>query len=311
MNQLARAITCCAGIACAMSSSVLAQGTLYAIDSSRAISTIDMATGAKTLIGTADAAAGTTGGLARNNVTGEIYLTSTSLDSLFTLDLTTGAVTLIGAYGDSAIVMHGLEWDSSTNTLYGESSHNGGLYTINITTGAATLVGTSGITSFTNLGYNSATNVMYATNSGAPERLFSVNLGTGALTEIGLIAPSTNPNGLAYNSANGLLYLVDNTTDVLYTLDMATGAPTTIGSTDTGNLLGLVYVPDEPQDCPGNTNGDGNVDVTDLLAVIGAWGPCSTCPAQGCAADVAPNPPDCQINVTDLLAVIGAWGPCP
>ncbi len=60
-------------------------------------------------------------------------------------------------------------------------------------------------------------------------------------------------------------------------------------------------------DCPADIaprGGDGQVNVTDLLAVIGAWGPCS-----------APCPPDInsdgQVNVTDLLTVIGAWGPCP
>ena len=58
--------------------------------------------------------------------------------------------------------MHGLEFDPST--LYGAS--NGNLFRINRTTGAATQVGTSGLTSFTNLGYNSYTDVLYATNSG-------------------------------------------------------------------------------------------------------------------------------------------------
>ena len=75
--------------------------------------------------------------------------------------------TLIGAYGDAALVMHGLEYDDSTGTLYGTSSHNNGLYRINAGTGVATLIGTSGLPSFTNLGYNSATDTMYASNSGA------------------------------------------------------------------------------------------------------------------------------------------------
>lgn len=56
--------------------------------------------------------------------------------------------------------------------------------------------------------------------------------------------------------------------------------------------------------CIADITDDGLVNVTDLLAVIGAWGACSP-----------PCPPDIntdgQVNVTDLLAVIGAWGPCP
>lgn len=51
---------------------------------------------------------------------------------------------------------------------------------------------------------------------------------------------------------------------------------------------------------PEDVNGDGNVDVVDLLAVVGAWGPC-----KNCAEDVNG---DGLVNVVDLLAVIGAWG---
>ena len=57
---------------------------------------------------------------------------------------------------------------------------------------------------------------------------------------------------------------------------------------------------------------DGMVNVQDLLAVIGAWGPCGD--PNNCAADIAPSGPpmgDGIANVQDLLAVIGAWGACP
>lgn len=54
--------------------------------------------------------------------------------------------------------------------------------------------------------------------------------------------------------------------------------------------------------CPADINGDSVVNVSDLLAVINAWGACA-----GCAADVNS---DGVVNVSDLLAVINAWGPC-
>ncbi len=57
-----------------------------------------------------------------------------------------------------------------------------------------------------------------------------------------------------------------------------------------------------PQPCPADVSNDGQVNVTDLLAVINAYGPCA-----GCPADINH---DGQVNVTDLLAVINAWGPC-
>ncbi len=56
---------------------------------------------------------------------------------------------------------------------------------------------------------------------------------------------------------------------------------------------------------PGDVNDDGVVNVTDLLAVIGAWGNCP----HPCPADVAPFPNgDGMVNVTDLLLVISNWG---
>lgn len=58
--------------------------------------------------------------------------------------------------------------------------------------------------------------------------------------------------------------------------------------------------------CPANIVCDGNVNVSDLLAVINAWGPCI-----GCVADVAPARGNGVVNVDDLLTVINTWGPCP
>ena len=75
-------------------------------------------------------------------------------------------------------------------------------------------------------------------------------------------------------------------------------------------------VPDEcdPVSCPGDLapsgSPDGLVNVSDLLAVINAWGPCPVPPAT-CPADIAPSgAPDGLVNVSDLLAIINAWGPC-
>jgi hypothetical protein len=39
------------------------------------------------------------------------------------------------------------------------------------------------------------------------------------------------------------MFLIDSSTDNLYTLNLATGAATLVGSTGTGNLLGLAYIP--------------------------------------------------------------------
>jgi hypothetical protein len=59
------------------------------------------------------------------------------------------------------------------------------------------------------------------------------------------------------------------------------------------------------------SSGNGQVNIDDLFAVIGAWGPCpQPCPPR-CAADIAPPGGNCQVNIDDLFAVIGSWGICP
>ena len=50
-----------------------------------------------------------------------------------------------------------------------------------------------------------------------------------------------------------------------------------------------------------DVNGDGLMNVVDLLLVIGAWG------TSQASADLTG---DGVVNVADLLAVIAAWGPC-
>ncbi len=56
---------------------------------------------------------------------------------------------------------------------------------------------------------------------------------------------------------------------------------------------------------PGDVTCDGVIGVEDLLFLLMSWGPCpEPCPP-ACAAD--PNG-DCDVNVTDLLAILANWG---
>ncbi len=60
-----------------------------------------------------------------------------------------------------------------------------------------------------------------------------------------------------------------------------------------------------PNDCDGDYDSDGFVNVIDVLGLIGDWGSCP---------DGSPCPGDFNedgyVNVSDLLAVIDNWGPC-
>lgn len=56
--------------------------------------------------------------------------------------------------------------------------------------------------------------------------------------------------------------------------------------------------------CPGDLDDDGSVAVSDLLSLLGAWGPCGP----PCPEDLDD---DGFVAVADLLALLGAWGACP
>ncbi|MCZ6835257.1 MAG: hypothetical protein O7G85_05725 [Planctomycetota bacterium] len=59
-------------------------------------------------------------------------------------------------------------------------------------------------------------------------------------------------------------------------------------------------IPD-PCEAQGDSNGDGVVDVTDLLALLAAWGPCPIpCPAD--------TDGDQVVDVNDLLTLLANWG---
>jgi uncharacterized membrane protein len=58
--------------------------------------------------------------------------------------------------------------------------------------------------------------------------------------------------------------------------------------------------------CAADLNGDGAVNVPDVMMLFGAMGPCDTCAE--CLADING---DCTVNTADFNALIGNWGPCP
>jgi hypothetical protein len=235
---------------------------LVAIDTNRAIVTIDPRTGATTPLVTAGAAIGTPLALAYDAAAGVMFVSSSTQDSLFTVNLVTGAATLVGSYGSASLTMHGLEYDSTNGQLYGCSSHDGGLYAIDRTTGLATLRGLSGISGTLNLGYDSRSDTLYATST-AGDSLYVVDRLTGAFTLVANLQNSINPNALAYDSQVGTLYLLDNAADQLFAIDTTTGQAHALGSTGAANnLLGLAYVPGGTGGVQRQAHGCGAASIT-------------------------------------------------
>ena len=60
-----------------------------------------------------------------------------------------------------------------------------------------------------------------------------------------------------------------------------------------------------PVDRPGDIDGDGAVDVIDLLFMLGAWAPCDDPCPRGCPADIER---DGVVDTRDLLRLLGDWG---
>lgn len=109
-------------------------GTTYSL-----LYTINLATGAATLIGTAEA--GVIIGLACNT-SGTLYAADIVDNNLYSIDKTTGAATVVGTLGIDIAYAQDLEYDNENDVLYlaGYTSL-ASLYIVNPATGAATLVG--------------------------------------------------------------------------------------------------------------------------------------------------------------------------
>jgi len=104
-------------------------------------------------------------------------------------------------------------------------------------------------------------------------------------------------NNTANYDGGGMYNTSDSIPALVYTLVCANNPNQIVGPwTDDGDNT----IADECPECP-DINGDGTVDVSDLLIVIGYWG------ATGSPADLNS---DGIVDVADLLIVIGNWGPC-
>ncbi|MDP7006366.1 MAG: hypothetical protein QF718_09175 [Phycisphaerales bacterium] len=90
-------------------------------------------------------------------------------------------------------------------------------------------------------------------------------------------------------------------------LQVATGDTVLIRVSPPHNTLGNSFVAGEllvdfNSNCIGDLNGDQEVNVADVLALIADWGECSACESDFNG--------DGFVAIEDLLVLIGAWGPC-
>ncbi|MCH2133996.1 MAG: hypothetical protein MK116_09635, partial [Phycisphaerales bacterium] len=81
------------------------------------------------------------------------------------------------------------------------------------------------------------------------------------------------------------------------------GCPVYVQALDNRGVIDgdIIEIPDTPT-CLGDLDGNGVVDVEDLLATLNDWG-CEI----DCTADVNE---DGSVDISDLLTVIANWGEC-
>ena len=78
-----------------------------------------------------------------------------------------------------------------------------------------------------------------------------------------------------------------------------------LDDTFNGNARRALIIEFPSPTCAGDLDNDGIVSASDLSAMLGLWGPCTSSP---CVADVDQ---DGVVSASDLGLLLGQWGPCP
>ncbi|HMP03136.1 MAG TPA: hypothetical protein PKD86_00455 [Gemmatales bacterium] len=242
---------CLLALALLLGSTVPASAqTLYGVTgaggASSSLYTIDLTTGAATLVGPTGFSHVT--GLAFDPTTGVLYghisalFGSTPLTQLITINPLTGVGTLVGHSGlqspdmsfraDGTLFAWGEETDF--NPFFDR------LYTVDVGTGAATLVGTSSTASFrTGMAFATDGTLFLKSNLA----LFTLNPADGSSTSVGTITGvSTLHNALAFDSAtNGYSIRREDGVSFLVAVDTVNLTAFEIGDMGVSDMSALAF----------------------------------------------------------------------
>jgi hypothetical protein len=225
-----------------------AAGILYGADNGGDLFSIDVATGAGTLVGTLPNASSTEIECEPMTVSPKCF--SQLPDGFFEIqqfDLATAAG--IGGTVADGHSFTGLEYVG--RILYGATINGSGgpssLRTLNPSTGASSLIGPTGVGPISGLAFDTNTSVMYGIAGGSgPANLYTINLSSGAATLVG--TTSMQAGSLEFGP-DGNLYAGGTGPDAgnLFRINPGTGASTLVGPTGfTGGITGLTLVQGVP-----------------------------------------------------------------
>jgi len=206
----------------------------YTVTSSDQFGTVNLSTGAFTLVGTAEVGStpqSLSAGLAE--VGGNLYGAESGTSNFWAINPATGALTTIGSTGEFQ------DLGSTFTTIYVIGA-NSELYSVNPTSGAFNDIGPTGLAQpgTASLSTNSSTLYFAEYNSGY--QLYTINTTSGAAT---LVGATSTPIGALMWDGTSVLY--GATASNVVTVSTANGA-VTVGSAvtgATGDLDGLAPIP--------------------------------------------------------------------
>jgi hypothetical protein len=217
-----RLALCCAALLILSGGVLKADNTAYATLDGGDFGTIDLSTGAFTLLGNSGL---TLSGMAVYH--GVLYGDSLGgAGTLYTINPANGSLTTVGSSGISYV-----DFGDTTSGLFAEG-FNGNLYSINSATGAATLIGATSPAyagGYSSISLNSST--LYYTQ-GTDHNFYTLNTSTGAATLVGSLGDSLEMGAMIFE--DGILYAgEDSPASNIDTINPATGTAT-IGPAVTG-----------------------------------------------------------------------------
>ena len=213
------------------------EDTFYGSSRDGSLFTLDVSTGAGTLVGLLPDVATE---IEHDNSSGRSFVQFS--DGLFAgqeFDINTGVG--IGTPIFNGGAFNGLEWVD--DTLYGTRIPGPGgpseLRTLNPFTGISNSIGTTGVGPISGLAFNETTATMYGIAGGpGPANLYTIDLGTGQALPVGSTGFQAGslqfgPDGLLYGGGTG------PNGGELFRIDLATGASTLVGPTAFSAVTGL------------------------------------------------------------------------
>ncbi len=172
------------------------------------------------------------------------YTVQPGTGQLYTVDLSTNTFNAVGALGVS-YDFGDLAYDSAHGVMYMVNGWGDGfgavnnLYSVNLNTGAASLIGSTGASSLFGLGYDVATDTLYASSSTLSSGFYKIDRSTGAASAVG--DPGHSLDGLTFVGSTKQMVGFEAGPGTIYSVSTTDGSVTPIGGSGFINNGGIAW----------------------------------------------------------------------